>query len=237
MTTETIHILYKVLNVAIAVPFALQLWCFIMCTGYKRAAMNIHSTNREIFRSIKLRYMNSAKLNIPLSDTQSFVTKYLYGQGGPFKFLNNMERLGTFVVSITLLISTALYCRNYMSLTRIIATLAVCICFYLFRNTFSLKEQMRLTVIFTHDYLDNTLNHRVSPEKLRNTRCENDKQIERIAATVTQNSDDALETVGVKKKQPVIKDATASTIIDRIDEKSFNTNTEIIEAVLREYLA
>lgn len=218
MNTYIIHLVQRTLTVMVAMPFAFQLWGFFLCSRYKNAASNIHSTNREIFRSIRLRYTNSAKLNIPLADTDSFIAKYFYGKGGPFRFVTGLERISAIFVCISLLGTTALYIRGCADITRMVAIISASICYYLFRMALSTSRQMELTLSFTKDYLDNTLKHRIAPEPMRHTKSD---------ASATP----VVEKVASINNTAVNADTTA-------DEKIIdNDSSDIIEAVLREFLA
>lgn len=226
MNTDIIHMLKRILTVLAAMPFAFQLWGFFVCNRYKNAATNIQNTNREIFRSIRLRYTNSTKLNIPLSDTDSFVAKYFYGKGGPFRFVNGLERMGAIFCCMSLLGTTAMYIRGHADTTRIIAIIASTICYYLFRLALSTEKPMALTLSFTKDFLDNTLKHRLSPEPLRSTKSDTPATtaVEK-AASVNRQADD---------KPDILPDIAQTST----DEKSaYNESSDIIEAVLQEFLA
>lgn len=240
MTTEIINIIQRALSVMIALPFAFQLWTFILCSSYKNAAVNINTTNREIFRSIKLRYTNSAKLNIPLSDTDSFISKYFYGKGGPFRFISRIERTSGLLLCTALLATTALYARGYANVTRMVTIISASICFYVFRSTFSTAKQMELTIYFTRDYLDNTLKHRLTPSNLRTRNVKSDssdsKEIENVAPTSSSTSDN-LTIEPADDKHTATKQSHTSTNIINISDELQNENSDIIEAVLQEYLA
>ncbi len=216
MSTELINMLHRTLSVMVGLPFAFQLWIFVLCTSYKRAAANIHTTNKEIFRSIKLRYTNSSKLNIPLSDTDSFVSKYFYGNGGPFKLVSRIERTSCILLCITLLSTTALYVRDLTDTSHMVAIIAASICFYIFRSALSTERQMSLTVAFTRDYLENTLKNHLNPDKFR----------------TRNNKNDTNDSSKIKDVVP-----SNSNITKDISETIKNDDSEIIEAVLREFLA
>ena len=234
MNTDTIRILQKTLTIMVAFPFALQLWSFFISNRYKCAALNIHTTQRELFRSIKLRYTNSAKLGIPLLDTESFVSKYFYGKGGPFNTIHRLERVGAILQCFSLLGTTAFYIRGYCELSRMIAFVSASICFYIFRSALSSDKQMTITISFTKDYLDNTLKHRVSPEPLRNVKSD-------TSTTPIQNIEKVAQPEKVINQTTANADITNTPqsnekIID-ISRSLINENSEIIEAVLQEFLA
>lgn len=234
MNTETIRILQKTLTIMAAFPFALQLWSFILSNRYKHAALNIQTTQKELLRSIKLRYTNFAKLGIPLLDTESFVSKYFYGNGGPFIAINRLERVSAIIQCASLLGTTAFYIRDYCDISRMIAFISASLCFYIFRLTLSSDKQMALAISFTIDYLDNTLKHRVSLEPLRNAKSD-------ASTTSNHNVEKVAQTDNIKAQTTANADITNTPlsnekIID-ISRSLINENSEIIEAVLQEFLA
>lgn len=243
MTTEIINIMHRALSVMIALPFAFQLWTFILCSSYKNAAVNINTTNREIFRSIKLRYTNSAKLNIPLSDTDSFISKYFYGKGGPFRFVSCMERASGLLLCTALLATTALYVRGYADVTRMITIIATSICFYIFRSTLSTTKQMELAIYFTRDYLDNTLKHRLTPSNLRARNVKNDSSDSIETESMTSTGSNICGNINNKVidsanvQHTATKHSQNTTNIINISDELQNENSHIIEAVLQEFLA
>lgn len=229
MNTDTIHIIQRILTVMVAIPFALQLWGFFLGNRYKNAAKDIHTTNREIFRSIKLRYTNSAKLNIPLSDTDSFIAKYFYGKGGPFRLITGLERFSAILCCAALLSTTALYIRGYASITRMVAMIAATLCYYIFRCALSTEQSMELTLSFTKDYLNNTLKHRISPEPMRHVKGD------APATTAVENVAPVKPDISEQKTES-LEAATDDKVID-IARTLNNENSDIIEAVLQEFLA
>lgn len=230
MNTDTLHIIQRILTVLVAIPYALQLWGFFVGNRYKNAARDIHTTNREIFRSIKLRYTNSARLNIPLSDTDSFISKYFYGKGGPFRHIANLERISAILCCLALLGTTALYVRGYAGITRMVAMIAATLCYYIFRCALSTEKSMELTLSFTKDYLNNTLKHRISPEPMRHVKGDAPATTADVENVAPVKPDIAAE------KAESLKAATDDKVID-ITRTLNNENSDIIEAVLQEFLA
>ena len=226
MTADRLYIIQKILTIVIAMPFALHLWSYIICTRNKHIATNIQTTDKDIFRSIKLRYTNSAKLNIPLEDTKSFVSKALYGKDGPYRSSLSLERLSFILLGSSLLGNIALYCREYINTRRMLAIVAVSLCFYIFQSAFSLDRQMALTVLLITDYLENTLKHRISPDPLRYSKANaannniNEPVIKQNISNDTQKNNEHI----MPYKEQVIN-------------TSIIKNNDIIESVLQEYLA
>ena len=231
MNSNTYQIIYYTINVCVALPFALQIFAYIICIGYRKAACDIHNTKKEIFRSIKLRYTNSAKLGIPLKDARSYVTKYLYGQGGPFKFSAILEKMSSFIYCLALMTTIAMFLRHITDFNRMIAILAASFCFFIFRTAFSVHRQMELTVEFAVDYLENTLKHRLAPEKVRAINTTNYASKENINAPEIPSSSNVTPEKPSSDVIP-ISQKKKDVIIDIPKE-----NSDIIEAVLQEFLA
>lgn len=240
MNTHIYEIINHAINICVALPFAMHIFAYIICGGYKKAASDIHNTKKEIFRSIKLRYTNSAKLGIPLEDAKSYVTKYLYGHGGPFRVLAIIEKIACFIYCLALMTTVALFLRDIADASRMIAVLAASFCFFIFRTSFSIHRLMELTVEFSVDYLDNTLKHRLAPERVR------------VAATSTPELSANTTKVTYKEDGKTTEEPDTS---NRIPDKSYSDiipisskkrdvsidipqeNANIIEAVLQEFLA
>ncbi len=218
-TDKIIEFSRYTLPIMLGLAFALQLWIFIFCTRYKKNALNMNNTNKELFRSIKLRYTNSTKLNIPLLDTNSFVEKYFYGKGGPFRLACNIDRFSGFLLCSALMTTIALYVRDYSSNARVTAFIGIAVCFYIFRAILSTEKQMHLAITYTTDYLENTLKHRINPEPLRSTRT--------LVETSKKNQAECNNTTATSKTTNNIANPHTSTPAD----------TDIIEAVLQEFLA
>lgn len=220
-TDKIIEISNYALPIMLGLAFAFQLLTFILCTSYKKKAADIHNTNKELFRSIKLRYTNSVKLSIPLLDTNSYVEKYFYGKGGPFHLAYNLDRFSGFLLCTSLITTTALYVRNFASTTRLNAFIVVAISFYIFRAALSTEKQMQLTVSYTTDYLDNTLRHRLSPEPLRTTKVNTEAAADKAAIN----------------EDTYIAEKSASNKFSDMSNSAQEDSSDIIEAVLQEFLA
>ncbi len=247
MSENIFEIIHYATNICVALPFAIEIFAYIICGSYKKAALDIHNTNKEIFRSIKLRYTNSAKLGIPLEDSRSFVHKYLYGAGGPFKMPSALDKISCLIYCTALLSTTALFLRNHIGLYRMIGVLAASFCFFIFRNAFSVARQMELTVEFSVDYLDNTLKHRLMPEKKVSRPAENQVVNTSQSTNETHSTkniiDNAASIDNIKKAEekpeqpsPITEENTTPAM----PSIKFNLNTQesdIIESVLQEFLA
>lgn len=240
MNTDIYEIINCAINICVALPFAMHIFSYIICGSYKKAACDIHNTKKEIFRSIKLRYTNSAKLGIPLEDAKSYVAKYLYGQGGPFRVLAIIEKIACFIYCLALMTTVALFLRDIADANRMIAVLAASFCFFIFRTAFSIHRLMELTVEFSVDYLENTLKHRLSPEKVRTTATSTPEHTANITK-VTYKED--IKATEEPDSSNTIPDKSYSDIIP-ISKKKRDVsidipqeNSDIIEAVLQEFLA
>lgn len=222
-TDKIIEIARYALPIMLGLSFAFQLLTFMLCTSYKKKAADIHNSNKELFRSIKLRYTNSAKLNIPLMDTSSYVEKYFYGKGGPFHLAYSLDRFSGFLLCTSLATTTALYVLNFANTTTLTAFISIAVCFYIFRATLSTERQMKLAISYTTDYLDNTLRHRLTPEPLRKT------NVNTITETADKKISEAIDTL-------MQDNADKNKVMD-ITKSPSNENSDIIEAVLQEFLA
>lgn len=222
-TEKIIEISRYALPIMLGLAFAFQLLIFILCTSYKKKAADIHNTNKELFRSIKLRYTNAVKLSIPLIDTNSNVEKYFYGKGGPFHLAYRLDRFSGFLLCTSLTATTALYVRDFVNTTKVISFIAIAVCFYIFRETLSNERQMQLTISYTTDYLDNTLRHRLTPEPLRKTNTNLN----------AETTDDRI----IENNNELKSDKADTSKVMDISKSSSKEKSDIIEAVLQEYLA
>lgn len=228
--TKIIEFSKYALALMLITAFALQFITYILCTNYKKTAENIHNSTKEIFRSLKLRFTNFTKLNIPLTDTTSFVEKYFYNKGGPFYIAQTLDHFSGYMLCTSLIIATSLYVNNFYSDTQIITFISIAVCFFVFRATLCNEKQMHLTISYTTDYLDNTLKHRLNPKPLRNSR---------------MNKDISSDNMSLVKAEP-INNNTSDNKIDTNNENTFVTsektyiteeNTDVIDAILKEYFA
>ena len=229
MNINIYELLHYATNICVALPFAMQIFVYIICSSYKKSATDMHNANKEIFRSMKLRYTNCAKLGIPLEDTRSFVHKCLYGKDGPFRMPLFVDKLSCFIYCVALLSTTALFIRNQIDMNRMIGVLATSFCFYIFRSAFSVSKQIIFTMEATVDYLDNTLKHRLMPNR---------SNVETTVSTNTQPNI-AIGDMPMKSDNN-IKEPEVTATTPTVASIKFNINpqeSDIIESVLQEFLA
>ena len=234
MNIDIYTLIHYATNICTALPFAMQIFTYIICSSYKKSATDMHNTNKEIFRSMKLRYSNCAKLGIALEDTRSFVYKYLYGTEGPFRLPLAIDKLSCFIYCLALLSTTALFTRGHIDMHRMISVLAASFCFYIFRSGFSASKQMMFTVELAIDYLDNTLKHRLVPNR-SNIEAPFKSYAQANVDTADLPSSDMPE-----KSIDNIKEPKQSAPTPNVASIKFNLNpqeSDIIESVLQEFLA
>lgn len=210
MTNEFISYLKITIFVSSLVPFLLELICFVTILRYKKYAVNINKNTNDFFRAIKLRYTNSAKLDIPIKNSRSFIEKSLLGKEGSLRHVIFLDRFCLVLVCLNLSGMTILTIKGHINFTYIISIISLC--FYLFRQACDIYEHSTLIISLVEDYLENTLSHRVMPAKVSKT--------ENITPVITE------------KKPPQV---TAKEPSKNRDSSSYNN--DIIESILQEFLA
>ena len=165
MTNSTIYIIKTAIFFLAILPFLLEVFALVNILRYRKYATNISKNTNDFFRAIKLRYTNSAKLDINIRSSRSFIKKALLGKGGPIKYLFTIDKICLYIVSINLVATTIFAINGHTHFTYIITVMSLC--FYLFRQGCALEEHCQLIISMVEDYLDNTLFHRVKPTKER----------------------------------------------------------------------
>ena len=165
MTNSTIYIIKTAIFFLAILPFLLEVFALVNILRYRKYATNISKNTNDFFRAIKLRYTNSAKLDINIRSSRSFIEKALLGKGGPIKYLFTIDKICLYIVSINLVATTIFAINGHTHFTYIITVMSLC--FYLFRQGCALEEHCQLIISMVEDYLDNTLFHRVKPTKER----------------------------------------------------------------------
>ena len=165
MTESTIYMIKTTFFFLAILPFFLELFALINILRYRKYATNISKNTNDFFRAIKLRYTNSAKLDINIRSSRSFIEKALLGKGGAIKYLFIIDKICLFIVSFNLVVTTIFAIKGYTHFTYIITIMSLC--FYLFRQGCSLESHCQLIIYMVEDYLENTLFHRVKPAKER----------------------------------------------------------------------
>ena len=100
MNPETIHNIKIIIFSLSILPFILEIFAFVNILRYRKYASNISKTSNDFFRAIKLRYTNSAKLDISIRSTKSFVERSLLGKGGSINYIFILDRITLFLLSI-----------------------------------------------------------------------------------------------------------------------------------------
>lgn len=221
MTLEMIKTIKTVIFTLGIAPFFLELLAFAGTLKYKSYASDISKTSNEALRAIKLRYTNSAKLHISISNPRSFTEKILLGKNGPLKKLITIDHFCLLLVSFNLACMTVFAINGHMDFTYIIAIMSLC--FYLFRQACAIEQRSHLVISLIVDYLENTLSHRVNPAREEERRPVNAVKKREDEATAVASS--------VVPAEPEQCNATETP------SKSKNDNSDIIEAVLQEFLA
>ena len=165
MTESTIYMIKTTFFFLAILPFFLELFALINILRYRKYATNISKNTNDFFRAIKLRYTNSAKLDINIRSSRSFIEKALLGKGGAIKYLFIIDKICLFIVSFNLVATTIFAINGHTHFTYIITIMSLC--FYLFRQGCSLESHCQLIIYMVEDYLENMLFHRVKPAKER----------------------------------------------------------------------
>lgn len=235
MNSSTIYLIKTTIFILTLFPFILELFAFICILRYRKYATNISKNTNDFFRAIKLRYTNSAKLNIPVRSSKSFIKKVLLGKEGLMTYIFTIDRLSIFISFINLFASVAFAIKGHTNFTYIITILTIS--FYLFRQCCSLEAHCDFIIAMVEDYLDNTLYHRVKPIN------ENEAT---TASTIRKNNNKERDNVNSKdtdKKTPLAinKNAAAMGLTTGADTNASDAipaaTNHIIESILHEFLS
>ena len=165
MYPEKIYIIKVIIFSLSILPFLLELFAFINVLRYRTFASNISKNANDFFRSIKLRYTNSAKLDISIRSTKSFVEKSLLGKEGVIKYIFILDRITLFLVSINLIAVTIFAVMGEAHFSYIIFILSLC--FYIFKQGCSIDAHIQFIASMIVEHLENTLYHKTKPSKER----------------------------------------------------------------------
>lgn len=165
MNPETIHNIKIIVFSLSILPFLLEIFAFINILRYRRFATNIGKNTNDFFRSIKLRYTNSAKLDISIRSTKTFVEKSLLGKDGSLSYIFILDKIALFLVSINLIATTIFAGTGHIHFTYIISIMSLC--FFVFRQGCSLDTHIRFIESMIIEHLENTIYHKIKPSKDR----------------------------------------------------------------------
>lgn len=228
MTSEMVKIIKTVIFTLSIFPFFLETLAFATALRYRNHAININKTSNEFFRAIKLRYTNSAKLDISIQNTKCFIEKILLGKDGPLTKVITLDHFCLLITSFNLACMTVFAINGHTDFTYIIAIMSLC--FYLFRQACAVEQKSHLITSLVEDYLENTLSHRVNPAReaegrLRNTVIKRENASGTVAGSAVSAEPEQDNTT---------KTPSTSKNINTLSKKE---NSDIIEEVLQEFLA
>ena len=239
MNSSTIYFIKTTIFILALFPFVLELFAFICILRYRKYATNISKNTNDFFRAIKLRYTNSAKLNIPVRSSKSFIKKVLLGSEGLMTYIFTIDRLSLFITFINLFASVAFAIKGHTNFTYIIAIMSIS--FYLFRQGCALEAHSDFIISMTEDYLDNTLYHIVKPirENGAHTAMANKENIVNEIDNSHSEAGDNKSTLHDNKtqlKKAAAMQLAASSNTDDSTAVPAATN-HIIESILHEFLS
>lgn len=221
MNPETIHNMKIIIFSLSILPFILEIFAFINILRYRKYASNINKTTNDFFRAIKLRYTNSAKLDISIRSTKSFVERSLLGKGGTINYIFILDRITLFLVSINLIATTTFAFMGHTRFSYIVFILSIC--FYLFRQGCSIDTHIQFISSMIVEYLENTLYHRTKPSK------------ERTSANIVPISIKSEKSIdNTSTNSPTPKDKASCGLNDEATPAATN---HIIESILQEFLS
>lgn len=219
MNSSTIYLIKTIIFSLALSPFLLELFAFICILRYRKYATNISKNTNDFFRAIKLRYTNSAKLDIPIRSSRSFIEKVLLGKDGLMSYIFVLDRFSLFISFLCLGCTSIFTIKGHINFTYIIAILTIS--FYLFRQACALESHLEFIISMTEDFLDNTLYHRVKPNKEQEFTIPTLQKRSKNIETVSQNSSLDPSTDANNSNEPSVPAAT----------------NHIIESILHEFLS
>lgn len=225
MNNSTIYLIKATIFYLAVFPFILELFAFICILRFRKFATNINKTTNDFFRSIKLRYTNSAKLDITIRSTRTFVDRSLLGKGGAINYIYILDRITLFFVSINLTSGVIFLIAGHTYFSYIIAIMSFC--FYIFRQGCSIDTHIQFISSMIVEHLENTLYHKTKPQK------------ERASFNIMPISNKATEPSDINNKLQSnnpsgSKQDTTSSV--NSDATPAATN-HIIESILHEFLS
>ena len=229
MSSSTIYLIKTIIFSLAISPFLIELFAFISILRYRKYAINISKNTNDFFRSIKLRYSNSIKLEIPVRSSRSFIQKVLWGKDGLMSYIFVLDQFSIFISFLCLGCTSIFTIKGHINFTYLISIMVVS--FYLFRQACSLDVHLEFIISMTEDYLDNTLYHRVKPTKEKDSSIpfpqKHSKNVE--TKSPINNSD---------IPSPNITAIDASTSSNSVTPEVTPTATNhIIESILHEFLS
>lgn len=222
------EMLKTILIASALIPFLIETAVLILSARYKKIAINLNKSQNETFRAIKLRYVNSAKLGIPIKNARGLICKSLFGKSAPLSRLLAVDRFGCLIACFNLVCAVLFIIKNHMEIAYIITLMTFC--FYIFRQACAIEYRTELITMLTEDYLENTLSHRVNPayeEKAKQRKTTD--SAEKKTSPIPSSAEPAIE-----EKETATQTSAPSTNMNNIFKKE---NSDIIEAVLQEFLA
>ena len=221
MNPETIHNIKIIIFSLSILPFILEIFAFVNILRYRKYASNISKTTNDFFRAIKLRYTNSAKLDISIRSTKSFVERSLLGKGGSINYIFILDRITLFLLSINLTAATIFALTGHTHFTYIISIMSLC--FYVFRQGCSIDTHIQFISSMVVEYLENTIYHKIKPTKERST-----------VKIMPLSNNPMIQTKDVSSTTP---DINKKEICDIISDATPAATNHIIESILQEFLS
>ena len=137
---------------------ASELIGFIWLHRLHVAASNPKALNHQLLKQIFLRFTNCAKLNIQISNTPAFVTRYLSNYSRFGLHYTFFEKLGfAFAISGIAIATYGTVRYTELFVRYALMAILVAIVYAFFCSLLDMKEKQQQIVILITDYLDNTL--------------------------------------------------------------------------------
>ena len=225
MNPEKIYIIKVIIFSISILPFLLELFAFINILRYRTFASNINKNTNDFFRSIKLRYTNSAKLDISIRSTKSFVEKSLLGKEGVIKYIFILDRITLFLVSTNLVAATIFTVIGETRFSYIIFILSLC--FYLFKQGCSIDTHIQFIASMIVEHLENTLYHKTKPSKERGS-------LKLVPITDNVQKQNLNNSEASLNDTPSAKEKNEHHVNSQVTPAATN---HIIESILQEFLS
>ena len=228
MNSSTIYLIKTIIFSLALSPFLIELFAFLCILKYRKYATNISKNTNDFFRAIKLRYSNSAKLDIPIRSSRSFIQKVLLGKDGLMSYIFVLDEFSVFISFICLGCTSIFTIKGHINFTYLIAIMVVS--FYLFRQACALDTHLEYIISMTEDYLENTLYHRVKPvRETDSSKTLPPKRSKAVEINSQENSNKVYPINDVAKEACT----TSNNVNSQITPAATN---HIIESILHEFL-
>ncbi len=223
----------RFLIVPVILALFFKVWDYVRFYRLSSAGNDIATSNNELFKQIKRRFMDCQTLNRPINNTLVYVEKCFYAHAG-FSTLNRLSLLsfGSFYILLWLYFE-----KGFIPLEKLsIYGIAIFVLYYISDKFFDTTTMKKCFISSVTDYLDNSVKSRFSQTNTHQRRAELNRSSMQTAATtppdVYNNNIDkssAMDLGNVSNNANTFEETDISATDTSIDE-------ELITSIINEFL-